>query len=232
MPETTAPPTASKRRADLDWLRVLAVLLLVPYHGALVFNLDPNAVVFVKDVVHSPALAEAVGFVHTWHMPLLFAIAGAASWFALGWRSGGEYLRERVLRLLVPFVFGVLTLVPLMLNVHWLGRPDAPTLGEMYSRFLTFNPNDLSGTQGTFAPGHLWFIGDLLLFSLLALPLFLALRRPGAQHLLGTLHAGRPLRLARGSMAWEGMGAKAGRPNMSRRQSVSLSGQECLVTMQ
>jgi len=168
---------------------VLAVLLLVPYHGALVFDLDPNAVVFVKDAVHSPALVQAVGFVHIWHMPLLFAIAGAASWFALAWRSGAAYLRERVQRLLVPFVFGVLTLVPLMLNVHWLGRPDAPSLGELYARFFTLNPNDLSGRQGTFAPGHLWFISDLLLFSLLALPLFLALRRPAAQRVLGTIAA-------------------------------------------
>jgi hypothetical protein len=27
------------RRSDLDWLRVLAVLLLVPFHSALVLNL-------------------------------------------------------------------------------------------------------------------------------------------------------------------------------------------------
>ena len=189
MSQSPAPTAANVRRADLDWLRVLAVLLLVPYHAALVFNLDPNAVVFVKDVVHSQALGEAVDFVHRWHMPLLFAIAGAASWLALGRRSGGEYLCERVQRLLVPFVFAVLTLVPLMLNVHWLGRPDAPSLGEMYARFLTLNPNDLSGTRGNFAPGHLWFVGDLLIFSLLALPLFLTLRRPRAQRVLGTMAA-------------------------------------------
>ncbi len=189
MTQIAAQAATSKRRADLDWVRVLAVLLLVPYHSALVFDLDPNAVVFVKDVVQSPALVEAVDFVHRRHMPLLFAIAGAASWFALGWRSGGAYLGERVKRLLVPFVFATLTLVPLMLNVHWLGRPDAPSLGEMYRRFLTLNPDDLSGYQGTFAPGHLWFVGDLLIFSLLALPLFLALRRPGPQRVLSTIAA-------------------------------------------
>jgi len=137
--------------------------------------------------VHSPLLAEAIGFVHRWHMPLLFAIAGAASWFALGSRSAAQYIGERMQRLGLPLVLGTFTLVPLMLNVRWLGRPDAPSLGEMYSRFLTLNPNDLSGTQGTFAPGHLWFIGDLIVFSCLALPLFLALRRPGAQRALQTV---------------------------------------------
>ncbi len=83
MPEITAPTAASGRRADLDWLRVLAILLLVPYHGALVLDLEPNAVVSVKDVVQSPALVQAIGFVHIWHTPLLFAIAGAAHWFAV-----------------------------------------------------------------------------------------------------------------------------------------------------
>lgn len=64
-----------------------------------------------------------------------------------------------------------------------------PSLGKMYTRFLTLNPNDLSGTQGTFAPGHLWFIGDLIVLSCLALPLFLALCRPGPQRALQALAA-------------------------------------------
>jgi peptidoglycan/LPS O-acetylase OafA/YrhL len=29
---------AGPRRPDIDWLRVLAVLLLVPYHAARIFN--------------------------------------------------------------------------------------------------------------------------------------------------------------------------------------------------
>jgi hypothetical protein len=30
-------------------------------------------------------------------------LAGAATWFAIGFRSGGQYVRERFTRLLVPF---------------------------------------------------------------------------------------------------------------------------------
>jgi glucan biosynthesis protein C len=109
--ETDMP--SQERRYDLDWLRVLGVLLLVPFHVALIFVLDPKSIMYIKDVVNSPALDEAAGFVHMWHMPLLFIISGSATYFALGFRSAGQYLRERFLRLLVPFLFGVLTFVPL-----------------------------------------------------------------------------------------------------------------------
>ena len=40
---------------------------------------------------------------HPWHMPLLFLLAGAATWFALGFRSGGQYVKERFTRLMVLF---------------------------------------------------------------------------------------------------------------------------------
>jgi peptidoglycan/LPS O-acetylase OafA/YrhL len=123
------PNTADTRRSDLDWLRVLAVWLLVPFHSALVFNLDPGLVAYVKDTVQSGFLVSLKDFLDRWQLEMLFYIAGAASWFALGRRSGRHYLVERVMRLLVPFLFGLVALVPLMINIRWLGRPDAPSLG-------------------------------------------------------------------------------------------------------
>jgi glucan biosynthesis protein C len=40
-------------------------------------------------------------------MQLLFLLAGAATWFALRRRSGSQYAKERLMRLLIPFIFGV-----------------------------------------------------------------------------------------------------------------------------
>ena len=45
---------AKERHYDLDWLRVLAVLLLVPFHVALIFVLDPNSIMYIKDVLTLP----------------------------------------------------------------------------------------------------------------------------------------------------------------------------------
>lgn len=177
----TAPTKASARRCDLDWLRVLAVLLLVPFHSALIFALDPIHMVYIKDRVESPTLIAIDGFIYMWHMPLLFLIAGAATWFALGKRTAGEYARERFLRLLVPALFGFATLIPFMTYFHNFGKAGALSFWQAYPRFFTLNMNDLGGLNGTFTPAHLWFILFLFVFSLLAIPVFFYLRRDASQ---------------------------------------------------
>jgi glucans biosynthesis protein C len=174
----------SERRYDLDWLRVLGVLLLVPFHVALIFVLDPNSIMYVKDVVNSPVLDEAAGFVHLLHMPLLFAISGASTYYALGFRSAGAYTRERFLRLLIPFLFGVVTYIPLTTFIHRAGSLSFP---EHYLGFFTFDLEHLDGFNGTFTPAHLWFILFLFVFSLAALPLFLGLRTGKGRGLVNAL---------------------------------------------
>jgi hypothetical protein len=179
--------SSNERRYDLDWLRVLGVLLLVPFHVALIFVLDPSYIMYIKDVVNSPTLREAAGFVHMWHMPLLFIISGAATYFALGFRSAGQYLRERFLRLLVPFLFGVVTFMPFTTYIHFIGKPNVSSFWEHYIGFFRIDPNHLDGYTGTFTPGHLWFILFLFVFSLAGLPLFLALRSEKGKGLIRAL---------------------------------------------
>jgi len=164
---------SSERRYDLDWLRVLGVLLLIPFHVALIFVLDPYTIMYIRDVVNSRVLAEATGFVHMWHMPMLFMISGAATFFALGFRSAGEYIRERFLRLLVPLIFGILTFVPF---TTYIQHSNILSLQEGYIGFARVDFEHLDGMNGAFTPAHLWFILYLFVFSLVGLPLFLALR--------------------------------------------------------
>jgi peptidoglycan/LPS O-acetylase OafA/YrhL len=166
----------SSRRYDLDWLRVLAVLLLIPFHSALIFVLNPQSIMYIKDTVNSPFLDRAAGFVHLWHMPLLLFIAGASSWFSLQKRSAGTYIKERVQRLLIPFLFGVIVLLPPMTYIHLIVKPDAPTYWQHFQSFFTLNTKDLSGLSGGITPAHLWFILYLFIFSCLAAPLFVAIR--------------------------------------------------------
>ena len=54
---STAPPIKPQRRYDIDWLRVLAVLLLFPFHTARIFDtMNPW---YVKN----DTLSEALTFV-------------------------------------------------------------------------------------------------------------------------------------------------------------------------
>lgn len=164
------------RRNEIDWLRVLAVLLLIPFHAAIIFILDPEAIMYVKDTVGSNFLNRAVSFVHLFHMPLLFALAGASTCYALQYRTGRQYLIERLKRLLVPAIFGCLLLIPPMTYITRLSLSNRVSYWEHFKGFLQFNFADLSGYSGAFTPGHLWFIIFLLVFSIAGLPLFLSIQ--------------------------------------------------------
>jgi len=174
---TLKSPSISKRRIDLDWLRVGAVLLLVPFHAALTFVLDPNSIVYVKDTVNSVFLARMAGFIHQFHMPLLFAISGASTYFALNVRSSGRYLLERVNKLIIPAVFTILVLLPPMTWLTALSHGVETTYWQHFIGFFRLDPSDLSGVNGTFTPAHTWFLLYLAVFSLIALPLFLLERK-------------------------------------------------------
>ena len=69
------------RRYDIDWLRIAAVLLLIPFHTARVFNVGEQF--SAKNEQLSTALQRFIVFVGPRHMSLLFVLARAASWFAL-----------------------------------------------------------------------------------------------------------------------------------------------------
>ncbi|AGY59849.1 acyltransferase family protein [Gloeobacter kilaueensis] len=124
-----------------------------------------------------------VSFLNQWFMPLFFLIAGSGSWFALGRRSGRQYIVERTGRLFVPFLFGTLVIVPPQAYCQWLTAATEPVA------YLQFYPRFLGLTFFRGAPewGHLWFVIYLFVFSLVALPLFLWLRRPAGQRLLERL---------------------------------------------
>lgn len=165
------------RRADVDWLRVAAVFLLIPFHAGLIFVLNPNSIMYVKDSINSVVLDRICGFIHQFHMPLLFVISGMSTWFALAKRTAGQYLVERVKRLLTPLFFGILLLMPPTTYLTRLWRGETVDFWQHYLGFFArIDFSDLSGYAGTFTPGHLWFLLFLMLFSLMTLPLCMALR--------------------------------------------------------
>ena len=155
------------RHHYIDWLRNLAILYLFPFHTARIFDsFDTNYVEGTPSAVATSMIA-----VSYWFMPLLFLVAGFASYHALQRRSPREYLRERLARLAVPFGFGLLVIVPpqayLAYQWHDVGG------GEPWSYLGYFADwSDLSGYRGTFTPAHLWFILFLLIISVALLPVF------------------------------------------------------------
>jgi glucan biosynthesis protein C len=185
MSTTLKPTTTTPRRHDIDWLRIAAVFMLIPYHSSRLF--DVLEAYYVKDAQTSVAMTGIRTFLDPWGMPLLFVIAGAASWLALRRRTGAQYTRERTLRLLIPLFFGLAVIVPPQAYIAWLGQGHAGPYCRFYRQYWIIHPEDLTGFTGMFTLGHLWFILFLFVFSLVALPLFLYLKGPSGRRAIGRL---------------------------------------------
>jgi glucan biosynthesis protein C len=183
-------PVKPQRRWDIDWLRVLAVLLLFPFHTARIFNIGEEF--YVKNELLSSALSYLVIYFSPWHMPLFFVLAGASTWFALRFRGGGQYVVERVKRLLVPFIFGVLVLIPPQsyLGLRFHNSDYTASYLSWLPRFFQVLPKgDEDYFLGTHTWGQLWFIIHLFVYSLVALPLFLYFNRESGRRVINWLAA-------------------------------------------
>jgi len=169
--------TGGARVHYVDWLRVLAVLLLFPFHTLRVFN-DEDF--YAKALPVTEWLDGVLWFISIWHMPLLFFLAGCSTYLALGRRSAGQYALERTKRLLVPLVFGIFILIP---PQTWYGARFNSGYAGSYGHylasgdFLSWNIRDGGDYYGGFGVGQLWFIMFLLILSMWALPLLLWARR-------------------------------------------------------
>src|SRR5512143_1296301 len=98
--------TKPARRYDLDWLRVLSIATVFFFHSTRFFD---SGGWHVKNGVSYLGVDVLVGFLADWMMPLIFVISGASTFYALGSRGSGKFIKDRTLRLLVPLAVGALT---------------------------------------------------------------------------------------------------------------------------
>ncbi len=165
-------PTTRVRYDFLDWLRVLAILVLLFFHTGMMFT---GWGWHVENAQTIDALVRPMDIAHRLRMPLLFVIAGAGLWFALGSRTGGQVVKERSLRLLLPLVFGMFVIVPPQIWYERLfrGQWSGGFLGFYAERVLQFQPYPV----GDFSWHHLWFIAYLYVYVVLLIPVLVAWRR-------------------------------------------------------
>jgi len=170
----------AERRNELDWLRVLAVVMLIYYHTAAIF-VHWDSVINNGD--RSVWADIFVLYMDQWFMPLFFVIAGAATRFSLEWRKPISYAGERTKRLLVPLVFGIFVVVPPQVFYERLQDPiHHRSFPEFYLHLL-----DGVYPAGNLSWHHLWFVAYVFVFSLVTLPGFLWLRTALGRRLLAGL---------------------------------------------
>ena len=102
-------PIPSPRRHDLDALRAFAMLLGILLHGAMAFIPFPWV---VQDTQKAPAAGLIVGVIHGFRMPLFFLMSGFFTAMLWQKRGAASMLRQRFLRVFVPCMLGLATLLP------------------------------------------------------------------------------------------------------------------------
>jgi glucan biosynthesis protein C len=163
------------------------MVMLFLFHNAHLFD----AICWhIKNKQQSFWATAFVVFVHLWSMPLLLLLAGASTWFARSYKKGTVYIKERFKRLMIPFVFGILILVPPQIYVEGLSK------SRFQGSFFYNYPHLFAKDPVTFDPQvfsnyghHLWFLAFLFLFSLMDLPLSLFLRSKNGLRLISRLAA-------------------------------------------
>lgn len=157
----------SERRYDLDWLRFIAIIILLFFHTGMLFNpWDWH----IKNNETSETFRYWMIWSHYWRMPLLLFISGAGTFMALSKRTAGQYIGERAKRLLIPLAFGMFIVVPPQIYFEHIKEYNGYL--DFYKTVFNFIPYP----EGSFSWHHLWFIAYLFLFSLIALPFLLYLR--------------------------------------------------------
>lgn len=145
------------RRYDIDWIRVIAIGLLLIYHIAIGFQPWGAMIGFIPNKQPWESLWIPMSMLNVWRIPLLFFVSGMGVYFAMQKRNWGQLLKERTGRILLPFIFGIFFIVPLhvyLLQYHY-------KLGLSY----------------TYDPGHVWFLGHIFIYVLVLSPVFFYLKK-------------------------------------------------------
>ena len=172
----------TKRDVAFDYLRSFGVLLVLLHHAALAYVtfgfLNPYD--FMQ--TFSPIVdgLKWVGFDRivlvndTFFMPLLFFVSGLFVWRSLQSKGMLRFLSGRFIRLGIPFVVGLLIIIPVAYY------PTVLENGLVYGVSQGFGAFWLDYMKGGFnPPGPLWFVWLLLAFDLLAVAWYGLLRLTG-----------------------------------------------------
>jgi glucan biosynthesis protein C len=149
--------STSNRRYDIDWLRVVAIGLLLLYHTAIGFQSWGIMLGFITNDKPWESLWIPMTMLNVWRIPLLFFVSGMGVYFAIQNRNWKQLLKERAARIFIPFVFGFFIIVPIS-TYFW----------ERYYHYESkYNPN----------PGHLWFLSNIFIYVIILSPVFFYLKK-------------------------------------------------------
>lgn len=140
---------STERRHEVDALRVLVLLLLIPFHSLIGFSPFAKLLILPQNdelLVWGPVL---MSLTNTWRIPILFLVSGMAVWFSLSRLSANQVLIHRLKRITGPLVLGWFVMGPFCL---YTGHSFFTQLDQ-----YQYGPN----------PHYLWFLNNILVYIIL-----------------------------------------------------------------
>jgi glucans biosynthesis protein C len=149
--------TTLTRRYDIDWLRVIAIGLLLIYHVAIGFQPWGIMIGFITNDEPWFSLWTPMSMLNVWRIPFLFFVSGMGVYFSMSRRNWKQLLGERATRILLPYVFGMFCIFPIS-SMIW----------QYYNKWnVSYAVN----------PGHLWFLGNIFAYVVLLAPVLFYLKK-------------------------------------------------------
>jgi peptidoglycan/LPS O-acetylase OafA/YrhL len=159
--------SSGARDSSIDTLRFAALLGGVAIHAVVPYMRAPAPELIWP--IRDPAQTSVADFIFWWgrcaQSQLLFMVAGIVSAQALARRGPRGFVTARLLRLGGPLVAGVVFILPLVAAVAAWGWMESGRVSWDEVRAWRFVDPELQ--QNVLGPGHLWFLEDLLILSLL-----------------------------------------------------------------
>jgi glucan biosynthesis protein C len=112
---------------------------------------------FIQNNTPDTNIWTPMAMINVWRIPLLFFVSGMGVCFAIKRRTWKQLLIERTRRILVPFLFGMVAIVPIHILI-WQ---------HYYNQELAYDPNQ----------GHLWFLKNIFLYVVILSPVFFLLKK-------------------------------------------------------
>ena len=163
------------RDVSIDYLRTTLTLMVIAHHSCLAYtnfaSFDKQNIFRstapVVDVMRWGFFDYAENFNDVFFMSLMFFVSGLFVYPALRRHGTLDFIRDRFLRLGLPFAFAVLFLMPIAYYASWQMTGRSTGFLDFYQRLAS----------GGFAAGPPWFIWVLLFFDVLLALILLPLQR-------------------------------------------------------
>ena len=152
--DVRAVPKARSRNLALDRARTFLTLVVLLHHAVIPYthfgHTDPKSWIGFDAVV----LATDSFF-----MAMFFFLSGLFVWPGLGHKAPAIFLRDRLLRLGLPFAIAALTVIPIAYYAISLRQHPEIGFSEFWWKMVTVGP---------WPSGPIWFVWVLLAFDLTA----------------------------------------------------------------